>query len=74
METWRGSVSLSRRRSSSRADTLDGDSADEDSTVADKENTNVEGYKSSRQRREERRRQRHEGILDSGKGMGDEKV
>ncbi|KAH8425598.1 uncharacterized protein LDX57_003347 [Aspergillus melleus] len=64
----------SSRRSSSRADTLEGDSADEDSTVAEKENINVEGYKSSRQRREERRRQRHEGILESGNGRGDEKV
>ncbi|KAL4889782.1 hypothetical protein BDV59DRAFT_185824 [Aspergillus ambiguus] len=40
----------------------------------DKENFNVESYKSSRQRREEKRRQRHEGILHSGEGAEDEKV
>ncbi|PLN77132.1 hypothetical protein BDW42DRAFT_188252 [Aspergillus taichungensis] len=51
----------SRHRSSNRGEGPDDDaSAREDDMVADKENINVESYKSSRQRREERRRQRYE--------------
>ncbi|PLB42436.1 involucrin repeat protein [Aspergillus candidus] len=51
----------SRHRSSNRDEGLDDDdSAREDDMIADKENINVESYKSSRQRREERRRQRYE--------------
>ena len=51
----------SRHRSSNRDEGPDDDdSAREDDMVADKENINVESYKSSRQRREERRRQRYE--------------
>ncbi|RAK95143.1 involucrin repeat protein [Aspergillus ibericus CBS 121593] len=60
----------SRRRSSNRGDALD----DETSAVEDKENINVEHYKSSRQRREERRRQRYEDMMDSGKPSEYEKV
>jgi hypothetical protein len=54
-----------RHRSSSRGDSLDGrrhhddDGLDREDSLADKENINVESYKSSRQRREERRRQRY---------------
>ncbi|OOF92377.1 hypothetical protein ASPCADRAFT_210246 [Aspergillus carbonarius ITEM 5010] len=60
----------SRRRSSSRGDALD----DENRAVEDKENINVEHYKSSRQRREERRRQRYEDMMESGKPLEFEKV
>ncbi|PYI08953.1 hypothetical protein BO78DRAFT_54280 [Aspergillus sclerotiicarbonarius CBS 121057] len=60
----------SRRRSSSRGDALD----DENRAVEDKEDINVEHYKSSRQRREERRRQRHEDMMESGKASEYEKV
>jgi hypothetical protein len=63
----------SSRRSSGHGDRLDDEVAPEDTLAADKENINVESYKSSRQRREERRRQRHEGILDSDKGAEAEK-
>jgi hypothetical protein len=54
-----------RHRSSSRGDSLDGrrryddDALDREDSLADKENINVESYKSSRQRREDRRRQRY---------------
>ncbi|KAL4916924.1 hypothetical protein BDW62DRAFT_185117 [Aspergillus aurantiobrunneus] len=57
-----------RHRSSSRGDSLDesrryddSELGREDSFTADKENVNVESYKSSRQRREDRRRQRQGG-------------
>ncbi|KAL2872286.1 involucrin repeat protein [Aspergillus lucknowensis] len=51
-----------RHRSSSRGESLDG----EDSLTADKENINVESYKSSRQRREDRRRQRYGEMVGLG--------
>ncbi|RDH35607.1 hypothetical protein BDQ94DRAFT_139886 [Aspergillus welwitschiae] len=60
----------SRHRSSSRGDGLDGESRKQD----DAENINVEHYKSSRQRREERRRQRYEDMMESGKSSEFEKV
>ncbi|TPR05941.1 hypothetical protein CAN33_0018930 [Aspergillus niger] len=59
----------SRHRSSSRGDGLDGESRKQD----DAENINVEHYKSSRQRREERRRQRYEDMMESGKSSEFEK-
>ncbi|THC89532.1 hypothetical protein EYZ11_011021 [Aspergillus tanneri] len=64
----------SRRRSNSGRDPLEDDSAPEDGMAAEKENINIEGYKSSRQRREERRRQRYEGILEAGKDTEYEKA
>ncbi|PWY65147.1 hypothetical protein BO83DRAFT_321474 [Aspergillus eucalypticola CBS 122712] len=60
----------SRRRTSSRGDGLD----DESRKQHDEENINVEHYKSSRQRREERRRQRYEDMMESGKSSEFEKV
>ncbi|OJK03369.1 hypothetical protein ASPACDRAFT_21880 [Aspergillus aculeatus ATCC 16872] len=72
----------SRRRSSSRADSLDNKSEtrksrdlDDQSLIGpDKENINLENYKSSRQRREGRRRQRYDDVLDSGRLKEYEKV
>ncbi|PWY70422.1 hypothetical protein BO70DRAFT_343404 [Aspergillus heteromorphus CBS 117.55] len=66
----------SRRRSSSRGDTLDNESRvrDERSALADKENINIEDYKSSRHRRKESRRQGYEDIVESGKSREFEKV
>ncbi|PYH87885.1 hypothetical protein BO71DRAFT_340062 [Aspergillus ellipticus CBS 707.79] len=61
----------SRRRSSSRGDALDNESRrkqdDDNSSVADKENANVENYKSTRHRREEKRRQKYEDMMELGK-------
>ncbi|KAL5335033.1 hypothetical protein BJX70DRAFT_402009 [Aspergillus crustosus] len=69
-----------RHRSSSRGDSLDGrrrydDDLDrEDSLTADKENINVESYKSSRQRREDRRKQRYGDAAGLGESAEYEKV
>ncbi|KAL4875282.1 hypothetical protein BJY04DRAFT_202350 [Aspergillus karnatakaensis] len=68
-----------RHRSSSRGDSLDGrrrydDELDRDDSLADKENINLESYKSSRQRREDRRKQRYGDMSGLGDSAEYEKV
>ncbi|KAL3466297.1 hypothetical protein BJX64DRAFT_11957 [Aspergillus heterothallicus] len=68
-----------RHRSSSRGDSLDGrrryedEGLDREDSLADKENINVESYKSSRQRREDRRRQRYGDMVGLGESAEFEK-
>lgn len=62
-----------KEEKSSRRDEESG-SDKENSKVRDKDDVDIENYKSSRQRREERRRRRYEDIVDSGKSGEYEKV
>ncbi|KAJ5591680.1 uncharacterized protein N7459_002049 [Penicillium hispanicum] len=62
----------SRHRSSSRGGKLNDDESDKDERGQD--DTNLEDYRSHRQRKEERRRHRYEEIVESGKRKDSEKV
>lgn len=64
----------SRHRSMDDLGLLEGQGPDQDSKLGDKDDVNLENYKSHRQRREERRRHRHEEIAESGKATDYEKV
>jgi hypothetical protein len=61
----------SKHRSSSNGDELE-DASDKEKDAED--GTNLEDYRSSRQRKEERRRHRYEEIVDSGRKRDSEKV
>jgi hypothetical protein len=61
----------SKSRSSSNGDELE-DASDKEKDAED--GTNLEDYRSSRQRKEERRRHRYEEIVDSGRKRDSEKV